>query len=374
MESPVILGLVSYKVFPAQMGGQKHIVDFYRALAKQTRLVVAAARENTGTGNELFPVFPFLYNHWKGMLNIFYLFRLRRLIRTHTVDLILVEHSYFGFLAILLRKLTGKPYAIRSQNIEAHRFRDLRRPWWRLYERYERWVHKKADHNFFITAEDSDWAIGHWGLTPEKCSVSTYGTDIAAVLPGQRAAAKQELLRRHALPPHTRIFLFNGTLDYLPNTDALRVILTELLPLLRPKNHSFRIIICGSGLDTQWKKELDACPEVVYAGFVADIRPYFLGADCLINPITLGGGIRTKMIEALAHHQTVISTRSSAHGVAAGTAGNKLIVVPDYDWKAFAGAMLAPELPASEPVPAGFYTAHTWSNIVRQALLSLQAL
>lgn len=372
MKRPVILGLVSYRVFPPQMGGQKHIAAFYQELAAQTTVVVAAARQNSNTGTS-FPVFSFLYDHWKGLVNMVYLPRLSGMVKKYRVDVLLAEHSYFGFLGILLRRITGKPFVIRSQNIEAHRFRDLGRWWWWCYERYERWVHRKADHSFFITEEDRDWALQQWRLAAEKCSVSTYGCAVPAVTATDRMNARAALLKQHGLPQNTRLFLFNGTLDYLPNTDALRIILTELLPLLRQRGLLFRVIVCGRGLEEQWRKELASHPEIIYKGFVPDINPYFTGADCLVNPITLGGGIRTKTIEALAHNQTVISTQSSAHGINRELTDGKLVVVPDYQWPAFAEAM-AGDLLLHQEVPAAFRDAHNWHNIVRDALLSLQTL
>jgi glycosyltransferase involved in cell wall biosynthesis len=176
------------------------------------------------------------------------------------------------------------------------------------------------------------------------------------------------------LPQDTRLFLFNGTLNYLPNTEALHVIVKELLPLLKQKNLLFRIIVCGKGLDARWQEVLQAQPEIIYTGFVPDIRLYFMGADCLINPITLGGGIRTKMIEALAHQQTVISVTGSAHGLSPGAGGDKLIVVADDDWQAFADAMAQPDLHTENRVPETFQADHDWRNIVQKALLSLQTL
>jgi len=64
------------------------------------------------------------------------------------VDIILIEHSYLGWLGILLRALTGKPFVIHSHNIEAQRFKIAGKFWWKLYEQYERFVHAKANHVF----------------------------------------------------------------------------------------------------------------------------------------------------------------------------------------------------------------------------------
>lgn len=374
MKNPSVLGIVSYKVFPAQMGGQKCVADFYKHMARQTRVILAAARENKQAANQSYPVFPFLHNHWKGLLNLRYLYRLKKLVTDESIDVIIIEHSYFGWLGLLLRRLTKKPVVIRSHNIESIRFRDMQRPWWRLYAWYERKVHREVDHSFFITREDRDWAIRHWHLPEQKCSVVTCGTRTGQpAAPEIRKTAREQLLALYNLPRSTRLFLFNGTLDYLPNTDALRIIINELLPRLQAMHFDFRIFVCGKGLDEQWIHVLKSHQEIVYTGFVENIQLYYQGADAFINPVTLGGGVRIKLVEALAHGQSCISTASGARGIAPDIAGDKLVRVDDYDWQEFADNMRSGVHTLSE-TPAAFYDAFDWDRIVQKALLSLQTL
>jgi len=102
MKGPSILSLVSYRVFPAQMGGQKCVVDFYEHLSAQANIVLAVSKDNQPV-NTKYTVEPFLFNHWGGDFNLIYLFRLLKLIKAHQVAYIVVEHSYFGFLGLILR-------------------------------------------------------------------------------------------------------------------------------------------------------------------------------------------------------------------------------------------------------------------------------
>jgi glycosyltransferase involved in cell wall biosynthesis len=374
MKTLSVLGIVSYRIFPAQMGGQKCVTGFYHELARHAKVTLAVANSNERPSGTGFEVSPFLFDHWKGLFNTVYLYRLRKLVRQRQVDVIIIEHSYFGWLGLALRRLTRKPLVIRSHNIESHRFRDMRRWWWWLYERYEKQIHQRADHCFFITQEDLDWAVRHWEIEPAKCSVASYGTVCQPPSAEQRLAARDVLQARHLFPSDERLFFFNGTLDYLPNIDALRIIVTELVPLLRGAQYAFRIFICGKGLSSDWANVLRSYPEIIYAGFVADIDHYWHGADCFINPVTLGGGIRIKLVEALAHGLTVISTASGARGVPAEITGDKLHTVADYDWPAFAQQMMRPDLPSSTLVTPEFRQTYNQETIVHKALLSLQTL
>jgi glycosyltransferase involved in cell wall biosynthesis len=370
-----VLGIVSYKVFPAQMGGQKCVVEWYAHLSAKTKLTLAVSKQNEPAGKLPYKVLPFLYNHWWGLLNLRWLYRLSRLIKEQSVNVIIIEHSYFGWLGILLRGLTQKPFVIRSHNIEALRFRDLGRNWWRFYEWYEKKVHQQADHSFFINEEDKRWALQHWRLAEKRCTVISHGTDIIQpVSRDETMPARERLILEHALPGNTRLFLFNGSLNYLPNLDALRIIVSELLPLLQAISSQFRIFVCGKGLSPQWEEALAAYPEIIYKGFVEDIEPYQTGIDCFINPVTLGGGIKIKLLEALAHNQAAVSTRTGARGISPELTAGKLVIVEDYNWPAFAKAMAGNDLNTQNDTPDAFYRAFNWDMIIQKALLSLQTL
>lgn len=375
MNTLSVLGIVSYKVYPAQMGGQKCVADWYTHLSGKSKLTLAVSKENAPAGNISYKILPFLYNHWWGFLNLRYLYRLNKLIKEEAVNVIIIEHSYFGWLGILLRIVTRKPFVIRSHNIEALRFRDLRRNWWRFYQWYEKKVHQQADHSFFITEEDKRWALKHWRLAENNCTVIPHGTNILQpISQDQRTQARERLILEHALPRQTRLFLFNGSLNYLPNIDALRIIVSELLPLLQSFSLQFRIFVCGKGLTAQWEEALGSYPEIIYKGFVEDIDLYHAGTDCFINPITLGGGIKIKLIEALANNQPAVSTQTGAQGIPLSLTDGKLVKVEDYNWPAFARAMAATDIHIQKDTPVAFYQAFNWDTIIQKALLSLHTL
>ncbi|HNF44268.1 MAG TPA: glycosyltransferase family 4 protein, partial [Ferruginibacter sp.] len=110
---------------------------------------------------------------------------------------------------------------------------------------------------------------------------------------------------------------------------------------------------------------------IVYAGFVPDINPYFKGADLFINPVIEGGGIKTKLVEALGYDLTVISTRSGATGIPEDVPGKKMTVVDDGDWKEFARAIIAAE-PALH-TPQSFFDHFYWGRIAQKAGNAIRA-
>lgn len=371
---PNVLGIVSFKVFPALMGGQKYIVDYYRALSKQTNVVLAVSKDNKEavlTEKEL-NVLPFLFNHWYGFLNLIYCFKLVQIIKREKIDIIIIDHSYFGWLGILLRWLTGKKLVIKSANLEAFRFRDMGRWGWQAYELYEKCVHQKADRNFFISDEERLYAIEHWSVNPTISYTVPYGiTTEEPCAPLEKTESRNTILALHSLQANTKLFLFNGTLDYIPNEDALYIILNELVPRLNQSKISYRIFVCGVQIKPNWEVQLLACSTIIYTGFVENIQLYNQGTDCFISPITLGAGVKTKITDAIAACQMVIACKKSCEGLNQSMLSQQLIVIDDYNWDGFAKAMIQISVNEIPKTPIAFYTAYNWANIVRESILYL---
>lgn len=342
MKKMAVLALISYRVLPALMGGQKCIASFYDALSNESNITLAVAKENVTTlGYNKIDIQNFLYNHWIGILNLRYIYRLVKIIKTKEINTIIVEHSYFGWLGLILKKFTKTNLVLRMHNIESFRFRDMQKSWWWIYLFYEKWVCRKAQYLWFSSPSDQEWMIENWGIQASKCTTILYGiNNTEAPSNADRLACKKSLQNKHQLNDKIKLFLFNGTLDYLPNTDAIRIIINEIIPRLDKTDLNYRIFICGNRITARWEKVLIQYPQIIYEGFVPDINLYFKGTDCFINPVTLGNGVKTKLVEALSNNQNIISATTGAKGIDTKYAGEKIQLIADYDWQHFAQAMV----------------------------------
>lgn len=242
------------------------------------------------------------------------------------------------------------------QNLEYQRFRSMGKRWWPLVFALEWWVYRRADHLLFISPDEWPEAVRVFGLPTIKCTVVPYGV-AESTPPADRDASRRELKQRHHWPAQERWLLFFGPQDYQPNREAVERIANRLFSFLK-KNIAlpFRVLICGGGLPEVAKKDLESRFEgLSYLGFVPDIEAYVKAADVVINPVTSGGGVKTKLIEAIALGATVVSCAAGAAGVDREACGEKLKVVADQDDQAFAEAVNDILQKPYSPTPEIFY-------------------
>jgi glycosyltransferase involved in cell wall biosynthesis len=287
---------------------------------------------------------------------------------------LLLEHPYFGWLGLLVQWATGVKLVVHSHNIENTRWKSVGKWWWKILFRYEGAVHRAADYNFFINEADRQYALEQFRLDAKKCTVITYGIEWnSAPGPTERRLCKEKLLQQFNLAPDTHLLLFNGTLGYAPNLQALTVILEKINPLLLSSSLSYKIIICGSGLPENMQRlKAFADKNIIYAGFVEDITVYFKAADLFLNPVIEGGGIKTKLVEAIGYGTATVSTVNGSIGVTKEDAGELLYIVEDGNWQAFATEVIRACGVLPTPPPPAFFEKFYWVNIAKKAAAFMQ--
>jgi glycosyltransferase involved in cell wall biosynthesis len=367
------LVLSSYKITPPITGGQKHTYYFLQALGKIISVHVLGTKNNevpadfTGQFDQSLP------NDIRRYASPLLPFRIYKKLRNTGSKVLIIEHPYMGWAAMLLKCFSRTSYIVHSHNIEAMRFKSTGKWWWRMMYVYEKCTHRFADHNFFITDEDKQYAITHFGLNENRCTTITHGFDFDSTPKcHEKVAAKSSLKQRHNIPAENKILLFNGVLDYPPNRNALDHILHEINPRL--KSHpefKYTMLICGSRLPASYNNLYEEnTNHIIYAGFVDDISEYLKGADVFINAVNEGGGIKTKLVEALGFDLNVVTTKNGAIGVPESITGGKMKVIDNNNWSAFANAIIQ-SAEESYPTPREFYDYFYWNSIATKAAIAI---
>ena len=333
---PKVISIVSYQFLPAKFGGQKAIAVFNKYLSRFVELRCITTKNNSASGAEgyeivsLFSTSPFRY------INPLNFFRIKKLISEWAATHVIIEHPYFGWLGLMLKRFCNVKLIIHSHNIEGNRWKELGKWWWRILLWYEKFSHSRADYNFFIQPEDMHYAIREFGLDRNKCMVTTYGIEMEQAPNAEvRKSARERICSRHAIVPTATILLFNGAFDYTPNRNALDYLINKINPFLASQNKfSYTVLICGRNIPAEIMK--NNFSNVIVAGLVDNIDEYFHASDIFVNPITSGGGIKTKLVEALANNCNAVSTMNGAIGVDPAICNGKLLIVPNNDAGIFA--------------------------------------
>jgi polysaccharide biosynthesis protein PslH len=360
-----VISLVSYPFLPARSGGQKGIALFYKYFSGYHSVTCITTKKNQPALAEGYEVQNILTDSRTRYINPFIFFTIRKWIRKKKATHIILEHPYYGWLGILLKLFCGVRLVVHSHNIESIRWKGLGKWWWRILWYYEKITHRRADYNFFIQDEDKNYAISAFGLKAAKCITISFGTEMASVPAREKIKEAGKILHRQLnIPEDVPLLLFNGAFKYTPNREAMENILFRINPLLQSRGLSYQLLIIGLDIPEEIKR--GSHPSVSILGFVENLELFLMGSRVFLNPVISGGGIKTKLVEALAFNLNAVSTLNGAVGIDSDMCNGKLIICPNDNWELFAEA-IAGAIEIQSDMPDGFYDCFFWGNITKRA-------
>lgn len=110
--------------------------------------------------------------------------------------------------------------------------------------------------------------------------------------------------------------LFYGSLDRTQNIDALYFIIQKLIPSLKEKKltNFIRMNIFGSGIPPV-SVNLHNNEDINFLGTVENPGDYVRGADAVIVPLKNSGGVKIRILEALACKKIIVASPESIEGL-----------------------------------------------------------
>ena len=136
-----------------------------------------------------------------------------------------------------------------------------------------------------------------------------------------------------AAPPSV---LFVGNFMHSPNREAAMRLVTDIMPRARRSLPELAAIIVGPAPPAELSASADHLTHVT--GVVGSVEPYLDRAAVVVAPVWSGGGMRVKVLEALAAGKALVATPRAVEGL--DLLGGEHVMLADTT-EAFADAIVA---------------------------------
>jgi glycosyltransferase involved in cell wall biosynthesis len=203
----------------------------------------------------------------------------------------------------------------------------LRRIDWQRWEGFQAAAWKRFDLTQVFSESDAEEVRKRAPEIASRVRVNPFGIE----LPSPVDPTKQA--------PGTVLFVGNFT--HLPNRDAALWLAGEIMPAVRARHTDARLRIVGSAPP---REVLDLAGEGVEV--IADapsIESHLKQAAVVMAPVRTGGGMRIKVLEALARGKAVVTTSRGAEGYTGFEPDPPFVVADDPEPIAAATAELLSE-------------------------------
>ena len=192
----------------------------------------------------------------------------------------------------------------------------------------------RADYSTFVSDAEADMFRR---LVPDRAGAIvgiSNGVDCAYFDPGGGFAAPYNV--------GVSNFVFTGTMDYVPNVDAVSWFAHDILPAIRHTLPRAQFHIVGAN-PVPTVQNLARIDGVYVSGRVPDVRPYLAHATAAVAPMRIARGIQNKVLEAMAMARPVIVTSDALEGIDA-TPESELLLANDVASFAAAAYRLAADV------------------------------
>lgn len=109
--------------------------------------------------------------------------------------------------------------------------------------------------------------------------------------------------------------LFVADLRYEPNLHAARFLLEDIYPQILHRCPNATLAIVGSDPPEWLVNAARRRPRVTVTGWVPDVAPWLDAAHVVVCPLTIGGGVKVEVLEALARGCAIVATPIALQGL-----------------------------------------------------------
>lgn len=236
--------------------------------------------------------------------------KLNELLQKEQFDIVHIDHLHMAYYGKFIKEHFNLPVVLREHNVESaiweRYYHGIRNPFLRAYAKlqfmklykYESDIVAAFDRCFMITKQDKERIEK---MNPRaRVSVIPAGVDTSYFHPLD-------------VPVEPYSIVSVAAMDWSPNVEGILWFIAKIWPTIKRKVSQAKLYIVGKNPPAEVKKL--AAEDIVVTGFVDDEREYMAKAAAFIVPLNAGGGMRIKILNALAMGKAIVSTSIGCEGV-----------------------------------------------------------
>lgn len=239
--------------------------------------------------------------------------KLKSLLSDNEYDVIQLEHLYLFLYVDLIRSHSKAKIVYRPQNVE-----------YVIWERFLEKVQNPLKRYFLKIAtkrlkkfemENSSKADGIITLTPDDLKIIGSFTPNKPSLDIPMGFVFDDLNEFDASEQFENfpIFYHLGSMDWMPNEEAIDWFVNEISDLAIQKMPDIKIHLAGRNMQDRFFKKQHS--NLIVEGEITDAINYQKDKAIMIVPLLSGSGIRAKIVEGIALGKTIITTTIGAQGI-----------------------------------------------------------
>lgn len=249
------------------------------------------------------------------------------LVKKENFDVIQLEGSYLSLYIKVLRAHSSAPIVLRSHNVEhqiwarhaAAEGNFVKRSYLKMLApkiaRFELNHRDSYDGIAAITDQDADWYRKN---------------DFSSIVRTVSAGVDLERFDSANPPAFQPKICFLGSLEWKPNEQGLLWFLEHVWDSLHELHPESELHVAGKNPPSHLR-QMDI-PGMTFHGMVPDAAEFLDRYHIFIVPLLSGGGMRIKILEAMANGKCVISTAVGAEGIPAVNEKEIYIENEAADW------------------------------------------
>jgi sugar transferase (PEP-CTERM/EpsH1 system associated) len=236
--------------------------------------------------------------------------KLYNLLKKNRFDIVHIDSLHMAYYGKMIKSYFNIPIVLREHNVESV-------IWERYYQessnllkkiyagmqfkkvyKYESKILEVFDKCLMITKEDEKRIKQ---MNPKiKTAVVPAGVDTSKFFPMD-------------IPEEPYSIVSVASMDWMPNIDGVIWFYKKIFPKIKREIPSAKLYIVGKNPPLEIKNIVDK--NVIVTGYVEDVREYIAKAAVFIVPLKVGGGMRIKILNALAMSKAIVSTSVGCEGI-----------------------------------------------------------